>query len=473
MAYINKAVGYLQAALWFVLPVALVCNAIVFSSDTLPALAFFHLNPTFALVLYGFVLTSWFVMYFSSGLQLLNEQSEKKKTKEVSVPAVVEGIALLNVVLNGLTLMGGIAAFMTFCERYGILSAVFLSGNFWLVSGFFFLAGVIASYSLTYQNIKKAWPTIADKASKGEIPVHLALSFVIAFFTAVSSALFALYCTPLVGLFHIVVPWQLVLARISVTVLAFIAAFGLYFVSLNDQLEKLSAFCKKLVKGKAEKPSASQVFFMLISIVAATAFCFTSYHQFAVLFTITNANRGFIIAEVCCQWFAFAMAYVYSYNKLVEELGKCLNFVFAIEHMVVATLLIYSASCLLMPAMVPVIGYSFALLISSIVVGLVMYIDHYIDRAFSDYKVGQGDAGEFDYGSIHATPSKEGIFKLSEATPDKGNSSTSSQGATSPRTPIIYHLMGEETCDVGFSPADKLVDSTSMAKQFVLNKIFG
>ena len=424
-----------ESVMWLVLPIALVCNAIVFSSDTLPALAFFHVNPALALGLYVLVLTSWFVMYFSSGLKLLNAQgkdevldnSPGKSSEENEVPNIVNGIGILNILLNGFTLMGGIAAFMTFCERYGILSAAFLHSNFILVSGLFFLAGLGASYSLTYQRILAAWPKIKEEFQTGRFSPSLTVAIIVAFFTAISSSLFALYCTPLVGLLHIVVPWQLALARVSVALLAFISAFALYFVSLNRQLADMYSVCKKLRDGEMDMPSASTIFFLIISLVAATAFCFTSYHQFAVLFTITNANRGFIIAEVCCQWLAFTAAYFDSYQVLTEELEKCPNLIFMLEHVVVAVLLYYAISAFLIPA----IGYKAALLAGGMIASLVIVIDNYIDRNFLTYK-------DVEIKSDETSPGGPGT------------------GTVPDRVPLAYKFFGERACEVVYKGIDNL-----------------
>ena len=434
---------YIESVMWLVLPIALVCNAIVFSSDTLPALAFFHVNPMLALGLYVLVLTSWFVMYFSSGLKLLNEQgkdedsdasldkSQSKLPKENKVPHIVNGIGILNIFLNGFTLMGGIASFIAFCERYGVLSAAFLHSNFVLVSGLFFLAGLIASYSLTYQRILKAWPKIKGEFGKDKVHFSpsLTISIIIAFFTAISSALFALYCTPLVGLLHIVVPWQLALARVCVALLAFISAFALYFVSLNSQLEGMGAAYQSLKDGKI--PSASTVFFLIISLVSATAFCFTSYHQFAVLFTITNANRGFIIAEVCCQWVAFTAAYFDSYKLLVKELVKFLNVIFIVEHVVVAVLLYCAISAFLIPAITPLIGYNAALLAGGMMASLVIVIDNYIDRNCLTYK-------DVEIKSDKTLPGAPATVTV----PD--------------RFPLAYKVFGERACEVVYNRIDNL-----------------
>jgi hypothetical protein len=433
---------YLKSAMWLILPMALVCNAIVFSSDTLAALAFFHVNPALSFALYLFVLMSWFVMYFSSGLKLLNSQNSCSEVK--LVPPLFEGVGLLNVLLNGFTLMGGIAAFMTFCERYGILSAAFLHGNLLFISGIFFVAGLIASYALTYQRIREVGVGIKKNTSDFNLHyLRITFAFIIAVFAGVSSGLFALYSTPLVALFHMVVPLQIAIARVTVTMLAFVAAFSLYFVSLNRQLEDLTAIFDKLIRGNTQSFTTRNKIFAIISLVAAAAFCLTSYHQFSVLFTITNANRGFIIAEVCCQWVAFATAYFDAYCSLAVELKKTPNVMFVAEHLTVAILMLYIMSAFVMPAIIPVIGYNSALLAGTLLFGLFMFVDHYIDRS-----------------SIPNAQESSEKPLLSSA-----------DNAEVKRVPMAAQVFGQENCEAVFKPIDGCIKNAVSCMHLVQSKV--
>ncbi len=420
------------------LPIALVCNSIVFSSDVLPALAFFHFNPGLAFGLYLLVLMSWFVMYFSSGLPLLLDwlgvqykKDNKETAKTNPTMPLFKAIGLANVLLNGFTLMGGIAVFIQFCQQYGVFSAAFLSSNLFLISAVFFVSGLSSSYALTYQRIKAVGAGISENVEAfGNNPLRITFAFIIAVLAGVSSAIFALYCTPIVALFHMVVPWQIFVARAAVTVLAFVAAFSLYFVSLNKQLIEIEGF-------NESKITPGGVLFAIISIVAATAFCFTSYHQFAVLFTITNANRGFVIAEVCCQWIAFSTAYFYAYSGLTETIDGFANnnpnIMFIAEHLMVTILASYSIHAFLMPAIMPLMAYSAAVLTGTLLFGLVMIMDHYLER------------------NIIAKESGGKAYKVG--------------------TLMAASVFGTENCEVIFKAIDGLVESASSYKNFFQSKV--
>ena len=293
---------------WLAMPIVFACVSIILSGSALPVRAFFHINYTLALVLYSLLLASWFMIYTSSGLDLYNNSSKRYKQQEV--PFLFKFVGALSILLHGFYLMSGVAAFVHFCAAYGIFTMAFLSGNIMLLSGLIFIAGLIASYTLSYKRICEVGAAIkSGSVFKSRSQLGVTSAFIIALLVGISSAIFVYYM-PLVLLSSIVVvPLHLVLVKAAVAFVAFVSTFSICFVPLKEQLDNL--FTMQI----ADITFAKVVFF-IISLIVAVVFCLVAYHQAALLFTITNGNRGFLIAEIFFQGLAFAAMCFDSYKVL-------------------------------------------------------------------------------------------------------------------------------------------------------------
>ena len=277
--------------LFIAMAIAFPLTTTVFGGAVLPALAFFHVSPALALGLYALLLLSWSLIYSSPDWH----KSDDKRQK---APLTFKALGILSMLLHGFILMSAAIAFG------------FLPGGLVLTSGIFFIAGLMSAYALTYQRICEIGVEVSEKRIFNSNNWYSSkLAFIIALLVGISSAVFVYYM-PLVLLSSIVVvPLHLVLVKAAVAFVAFVSTFSICFVPLKEQLDNLFTMNRKDI-------TFSKVVLFIASLIATVVFCLVAYHQAALLFTITNGNRGFLIAEICFQGLAFAAMCFDSYKVL-------------------------------------------------------------------------------------------------------------------------------------------------------------
>ena len=286
--------------LFIAMAIAFPLTAAVFGSTILPALAFFHVSPALALGLYALLLLSWSLIYSSPDWH-------KSEDKQQKAPLTFKALGILSMLLHGFILMSAAIAFG------------FLPGGLVLTSGIFFIAGLMSAYALTYQRICEVGVEVSEKRIFNSNNWYSSkLAFIIALLVGISSAVF-IYYMPLVLLSSIVVvPLHLVLVKAAVAFVAFVSTFSICFVPLKEQLDNLFTMKRKDI-------TFSKVVLFIASLIATVVFCLVAYHQAALLFTITNGNRGFLIAEICFQGLAFAAMCFDSYKVLTPIFRMVFN----------------------------------------------------------------------------------------------------------------------------------------------------
>lgn len=261
-------------------------------------------------------------------------------------------LATANIIVNALTMYGSSSGVIR--ALASIFGTKIYMLNQGVLSVVFFLGGGIASLNLTYpmiQNFGRKLELVFQdfNYSIKNFSWHTVLAAVMAFFTAVGSAIFALYNSPVSGMMP---PFFAGYAKLLTAVIAFFSVFSLYFVSVSSKFEdcfsrknnykisvsdiilaSLILFASFLVDitfmpsscygileastlvGVGTKFWGKHGLLICIALLAAFSFSVTSFHQFSILFHPSSASKAFIIFEVIFQFSTFTVTFYYGLNK--------------------------------------------------------------------------------------------------------------------------------------------------------------
>lgn len=262
----------------------------------------------------------------------------------------VSTLALANVLINGLTMFGGASGVL---HTVALLCGVeFSAMATHIVALIFLCAGCYASYQLTRPMIRHFGYDLElyfqDRRHFNKKFSWLnILAGLMAFFSAIASATFALYNTPLVGMLPVALVSCAPFIQGFVFVIAFFSVFSLYFVSVTSkfrdwqkeqfsgyQLDRLLLPLLIIVASVAldfgcfpvylhgilellvmlevahERYGLKGVLFT-VSLFGSFAFCLTSFHQICVLFNPSPMMLVLSSVVTIFQFATFAVTFYY------------------------------------------------------------------------------------------------------------------------------------------------------------------
>ena len=272
---------------------------------------------------------------------------------------IITFIAGANIVVNALTMFGGAHGVLRSLSQIFGPNILLINEN--AVGILFFLAGGIASYMLTYpmiQNFGRKFELILQDFSYSlkSFKWHNVMAVIMAFFTAIGSAIFTLYNSPIPAMLPVNLAGLASYAKIFTAIVAFLSVFSLYFVSVSSKFQEWfsksqnskSNFKKTMLFGLVifllfliDYLYLPKMFFGYVEILGAFAFCFsnwgqnglflviamigaiafsaTSFHQFSILFQPTLLSSIFIFVELLFQFSTFTVTFYYGLNKFFES----------------------------------------------------------------------------------------------------------------------------------------------------------
>ncbi|MBT4885187.1 MAG: hypothetical protein HON55_03425, partial [Legionellales bacterium] len=271
-------------------------------------------------------------------------------------------IAVANIVINALTMFGSAPGVMKVIATYFSISISPFALN--LMAVLFLLAGAWSSCKLTWPMINKfglKLDAFIDDLnfSKGNFSNYTRLAAVMAFFTAIGSATFAVYNTPIIAMLPPALLGLSFLVRYITFAIVLVSSFSLYFISVSTKLgywgERselefninavdyknifiglafigLSVLadvvylpiayhgCIEIMTlfGLGYMNYGEKGILMLVSSLASFAFCLTSYHQLCALFAPALIYNVFIAIEIVFQFFTIAITFYFGSSKLLE-----------------------------------------------------------------------------------------------------------------------------------------------------------
>ena len=236
-------------------------------AQTLPSLLFVGVSGIVAPVALVLTVGVWFLLYMSSGMRLSKQVysfSDLRSCRANTCKGVVNeaepcgashveqtvlyywfnGLSCMNIIMNACTMLGGVGGFIQLFRLMFHCAVPICVGSYLPIV--FFLAGAVASYNLTrpmilqfQKNLRSVQWNWRNLTSSNDSRKWVVL---MAFCTACSSAIFAVYNTPIIAMlpaaWHGL--WVPFLIKTLVFSVVIIASFSLYYVSVSEKNRRFS-----------------------------------------------------------------------------------------------------------------------------------------------------------------------------------------------------------------------------------------